>query len=268
MTLQRVSSILSLLAVLVTATTSGCASTDLDADENVIADEARELRVPPARPIAPPVRPQPDAGIRCGTRGGRSCADGEFCNHAPDTQCGATDRGGVCEKRPQICTAIYDPVCGCDHRTYASECQARSAGVAVAREGACGDTDCTAIGGTVRRSNGASVPTCDKGTDGFSLSGLEPTVCCLPKPQAKQMCGGIAGLRCEQGQFCNYEPTAGGQGCGRIADAAGVCEPQPRACTREYRPVCGCDRRTYATACTAHAAGVSVMHADACADVD
>ncbi len=77
----------------------------------------------------------PEGGL-CGTRGvNKECAQGLYC--AYKTQCGATDAGGRCSKRPNICTKIYAPVCGCDGKTYASGCTAASAGVSVAQQGPC-----------------------------------------------------------------------------------------------------------------------------------
>jgi len=81
---------------------------------------------------------------------------------------------------------------------------------------------------------------------------------------AGETCGGIAGLTCGAGTFCNYEVAAGGSGCEGIADAAGICETLPTACPEIYAPVCGCNNRTYSNACSAHAAGAAVKHVDVC----
>ena len=83
---------------------------------------------------------KPSAGIAegglCGTRGvNQECAQGLYC--AYKTQCGATDAGGTCTKRPNMCTKIYAPVCGCDGKTYGSGCTAAAAGVSVAQKGEC-----------------------------------------------------------------------------------------------------------------------------------
>jgi len=86
-------------------------------------------------------------GATCGGFAGLGCPGGRYCNYPDASMCGAGDQTGTCEDRPEACTALYDPACGCDGHTYSNACMAASAGVDVAYDGECAATsDCRSTG--------------------------------------------------------------------------------------------------------------------------
>ncbi|MEZ4248750.1 MAG: Kazal-type serine protease inhibitor domain-containing protein [Polyangiales bacterium] len=99
----------------------------------------------------------------CGGLLGLTCPEGQFCSYAADAMCGAADQTGVCAPQPEACIALYQPVCGCDDRTYGNACNAAQHGISVAYEGECR-----------RAGNGEG-----------------------------EICGGIAGFLCAEGLRCD-----------------------------------------------------------------
>jgi hypothetical protein len=81
--------------------------------------------------------PPSASGTVCGGLLGARCAAGEFCNYPLEASCGSADQTGTCEPTPQVCTDLFDPVCGCDGNDYANACNANVAGSSVASQGAC-----------------------------------------------------------------------------------------------------------------------------------
>ena len=70
-------------------------------------------------------------GVSCKTNA--DCAATDFC----EFKAGACRQPGKCEVRPELCTQVFSPVCGCDNKTYANDCQRKAAGVSLLHTGEC-----------------------------------------------------------------------------------------------------------------------------------
>ena len=91
---------------------------------------------PDAPPPSGPRQPVAEGGM-CGGFAGFQCQAGLTCQMEVGACRTIADAAGVCRKTPQVCPMIYQPVCGCDGKTYGNACQAAGAGVSVAAEGEC-----------------------------------------------------------------------------------------------------------------------------------
>ena len=145
-----------------------------------------------------------------GCEGNADCPRGTYCQRR-DGECDAV---GECAISPEACVALFDPVCGCDGRTYSNACMAASVGVSVDHVGECED---------------APAEDCEDNAD------------------------------CPRGTYCQKRDGA--------CDAVGECAVRPQACTREFRPVCGCDGVTYSNACVAASQGATIDYVGECEDV-
>lgn len=197
-------------------------------------------------------------GVTCGGIAGLTCGEEQYCNYG--SSCPTPDATGTCQTKPTVCDDLYAPVCGCDGITYSNSCEAGRVGVTVLYAGTCESNGASCQIGDKTYPTGSPVPSDD--CNRCWCSGGQ--VLCTAVDCRSKECGGIAGLSCAPGEYCDYGRDYG-PGC-QVPDAMGTCRTTPDVCTEEEKPVCGCDSKTYGNACKAAVAGVSVLYEGVCGE--
>ncbi len=201
--------------------------------------------------------------------------DGQSCSSAGDCDSGICEGQGcgqdmgVCVSANRMCTMDLVPYCGCDGETFTAS--SGCAGRLYARRGECGTSAgqplpagsacnqgsdcasgvCEGMGcGPGQGVCAAANRICTRdlvdycGCDGQSFSGSG--TCPGQRYEKRGACDAPAqkrpaGASCDTADDCE-SGICEGMGCG---PGEGVCAAKRRACTRDLRPYCGCDGKTF-----------------------
>jgi len=209
----------------------------------------------------------------------------QYCKFESGT-CKQSGAIGVCTTVPQVCYMLYKPVCGCDGRSYSNQCWASYNRTSVQYSGQCTSAIRCNRTNDVCKSMSSRKMYCHYGSCN-STNGqcaIQPEVC--PKIY-KPVCGCNSvtyGNDCEAaaaGQTVSHEGACSNvttctdnskcsstkefckkSSCG--STVSGKCMNKPDFCPEYYKPVCGCDGKTYSNECFASMSGVNIKHEGAC----
>jgi hypothetical protein len=80
-----------------------------------------------------------NCGTPCGGFVGIPCSNGYYCQY-PEGTCDWADMMGTCVEVMDACFWLWDPVCGCDGKTYANECAMAQQMMSMDYKGECNDS--------------------------------------------------------------------------------------------------------------------------------
>ncbi|WP_394822467.1 Kazal-type serine protease inhibitor family protein [Pendulispora albinea] len=151
-----VKSFFGIFAILSGSIVAGCASEDAPGSGSSAGENATESKGLSSS-LESAVATKPPPPTTCNGPSHLACSSKDEHCELPAGACAtATDATGTCAITPVACTREYNPVCGCDGKTYANDCERRANKVQIDTTGACKPPPPTTC-------NGPSQIACGKG---------------------------------------------------------------------------------------------------------